>query len=140
MREDLKAIIAYKEAPTIFFTFSSADMHWPQLHSLFSKNSHNPTVQERRNNVINNPRLVDCFFTKRIESFWKHWLYDTLSAEWHWYRYEFQTRGSIHCHGMAKLKNDPGLCRLGEIALKGYIAEKDNATIKSSDISHDIKR
>ena len=70
----------------------------------------------------------------------KHWLYDTLSAEWHWYRYEFQARGSIHCHGMAKLKNYPGLCRLGEIALKGDMAEKDNATIKSSDILHDIKR
>ena len=70
----------------------------------------------------------------------RHWLYDTLSAEWHWYWYKFQARGSILCHGMAKLKNDPGLCRLGEIALKGYIAEKDNATIKSSDILHDIKR
>ena len=37
VREGLKAIIAYKEAPTSFlFAFSSADMHWPDLHSLFS--------------------------------------------------------------------------------------------------------
>ena len=30
----------------------------------------------------------------------------------------------IHCHGVAKLKNDPGLCELLERALKGYLAEK----------------
>ena len=47
-----------------------------------------------------------------------------------WYRYEFQARGSIHCHGTSKLKSDPGLCRLTEIALKGFIAEKQQ---KSSD-------
>lgn len=51
-------------------------------------------------------------------------MYDTLDAEWHWYRYEFQARGSIHCHGTAKLKNDPGLCKLAEIALKGFLAQK----------------
>lgn len=40
------------------------------------------------------------------------------------------TRGSIHCHGVAKLNNDPGLCKLSETALNGYLAEnsKDNAT------------
>ena len=35
IRQDLKAIIAAKGAPTIFFTFSSADRHWPELHSIF---------------------------------------------------------------------------------------------------------
>ena len=124
IREDLKAIILAKGAPTIFFTFSSADLHWPELHSLFSSNVDSLSVEDRRKNVIDNPHLVDWFFTKRFESFLKHWLYDTMNAEWHWYRYEFQARGSIHCHGTAKLKSDPGLCRLTERALKGFIAEK----------------
>ena len=125
VREELKAIIANKGPPTIFFTFSAADMHWPELHDIFghgcqSEHSHD----ERRKNVINNPHLVDWFFTKRIESFIKHWLYDTLDAEWHWYRFEYQHRGSIHCHGTAKLKNDPDLCKLTDIALKGFLAHK----------------
>lgn len=30
-----------------------------------------------------------------------------------------QSRGSIHCHGVAKLNNDPGLCKLSDTALKG---------------------
>ena len=48
-----------------------------------------------------------------------------------WYKFQYQARGSIHCHGVAKLKNDPGLCKLSERALKGYLAEKslDNAEL-----------
>ena len=44
VREDLKAIISFKEAPTctIFFTFSSAAMHWPDLCSLF----HEPFISQ----------------------------------------------------------------------------------------------
>ena len=44
-------------------------------------------------------------------------------------------RGSIHCHGVAKLKNDPGLCHLTQVALKGHLAEKalSSETNQSSD-------
>ena len=121
VQQDLKTIIAYKGAPTIFFTFSAADM--PELHKLLST-SDNDLAAEERSNVIENPHIVDWFFTKRLESFVKHWLYDCLGAEWHWYRYEFQARGSIHCHGIAKLKSDPGLCNLTDKALTGFLAEK----------------
>ena len=31
VREELKAIITNVGAPTIFFSFSSADMHWPRM-------------------------------------------------------------------------------------------------------------
>ena len=129
VREELKAIITNVGAPTLFFTFSSADMHWPELHALFNvnsncENSNDLTSEVRRQNVINNPHLVDWFFTQRIESFVKHWLYDTLDAKWHWFRYEYQGRGSIHCHGTAKLNNDPGLCQLTQTALKGFLAQK----------------
>jgi len=38
---------------------------------------------------------------------------------------------SVHCHGVAKLKNDPGLWKRSETAPKGYLAEKsfDNAEL-----------
>ena len=38
-RHELKAIITNVGAPTLFFTFSSVDMHWPDLHDLFYANS-----------------------------------------------------------------------------------------------------
>ena len=105
VRDELKAIITNVAAPTLFFTFSSADMHWPELHALFNAKGDNPNIcsKLRRQNVINNPHLVDWFFTQRLESFLKHWLYETLGAKWHWFRYEYQGGGSIHCHGTAKL-------------------------------------
>jgi hypothetical protein len=90
VREELKAIITNVGAPTLFFTFSSADMHWPELHALFGANTGNGTSEVRRQNVINNPHIVDWFFTQRLEKFVQHWLYDTLGAKWHWFRYEYQ--------------------------------------------------
>ena len=64
MRQDLKAIIAAKGAPTLFFTFSSADLHWPELHSSFSPDVAKLSVNDKRKNVIDNPHIVDWFFTK----------------------------------------------------------------------------
>ena len=80
-------------------------MHWPELHALFSSSLTNTTPESRRQNVINNPHITDWFFTQRLEIFIKHWLYSSLDAEWHWYRFEYQARGSIHCHGVATLVN-----------------------------------
>ena len=72
----------------------------------------------------------------------KYWLYDTLNAKWHWYRFEYQGRGSIHCHGTAKLSNDPGLCELTKIALKGYLAQKfkdEHVVVDSTQLDNDIE-
>ena len=142
VREELKAIITNVGAPTLFFTFSSADMHWPELHALFGANTGNATSEARRQNVINNPHIVDWFFTQRLEKFVKHWLYDTLGAKWHWFRYEYQGRGSIHCHGTAKLNNDPGLCQLTQTALKGFLAQKfknENDCSDTTELDQDIE-
>ena len=146
VREELKAIITSVGAPTLFFTFSSADMHWPELHALFKADTDselgNSTSEVRRQNVLNNPHVVDWFFTERLESFVKHWLYDTLGAKWHWFRYEYQGRGSIHCHGTAKLNNDPGLCQLTQTALKGFLAQKfkdENDCSDTTELDQDIE-
>ncbi|CAB4012614.1 Hypothetical predicted protein [Paramuricea clavata] len=142
VREELKAIITNVGAPTLFFTFSSADMHWPELHALFGANTGNATSEARRQNVINSPHIVDWFFTQRLEKFVKHWLYDTLGAKWHWFRYEYQGRGSIHCHDTAKLHNGPGLCQLTQTALKGFLAQKfknENDCSGTTELDQDIE-
>ena len=63
VREDLRAVIASVGAPTLFFTFSSADMHWPELHALFKSGphcgNHNSNCDVRQQNVIDNPHIVD---------------------------------------------------------------------------------
>ena len=70
---------------------------------------------ERQPHVFETPHILDWRFSERTDRFVKYWLYDSLGASWHWYRYEYAVqRGSIHCHGVAKLKNDPELCELTE--------------------------
>ena len=84
VKEDLKAIVTNVGTPTFFFTFSSADMHWAELHSLFYDSIDSElSSQDRCRNLIDNPHIVDWFFTQRLESFVKYWLYDTLDAKWH---------------------------------------------------------
>ena len=46
-RENLKAIISNVGPPTFFFTFSSADMHWLELHALFNSDGSNTQTSER---------------------------------------------------------------------------------------------
>ncbi|XP_066929609.1 uncharacterized protein [Clytia hemisphaerica] len=122
VKEKLKATITQMGTPTIFWTLSMADFHWPDIHDLFTSEESEST--DFRQNIIDNPHIVDWLFTERVKSFVKHWLYVSLDTEWHWYRFEFAVmRGSIHCHGLAKLKNDPGICNLTEKALKGFLAE-----------------
>lgn len=70
-----------------------------------------------------------------MENFIKFWLYNSLDAEWHWCRFEYQARGGIHGHRVAKLKNDPGLCTLFEKALKGYLVEMSINSADPADLS-----
>ena len=104
-KDDLKAIISQVGPPTVFFTLSCTEYHWPEFHHLFG----NRTIEElspteRQSNVLQNPHILDWLFTGRTDRFVKYWLYDSLGASWHWYRYEYAVqRGSIHCHGVAKL-------------------------------------
>ena len=65
--------------------------------------SHSMCIQA----IIDNPHLTDWFFTSRVSQWVEHWLYKTLDATWHWYRFEYQARGSTHAHGCVKLANDP---------------------------------
>ena len=125
-KEDLRATIAQVGPPTIFFTLSCAEYHWPEFHNLFDDSeSGNIPPDIRQQHVLQNPHILDCFFTERTDRFVKYWLKESLGSSWHWYRYEYAVqRGSIHCHGVAKLKNDPGLCKLTEVALQGFLATK----------------
>src|SRR6185369_8478732 len=95
----------------IFFTFSAADLHWPELHKLMpsSEDSMGETVSAKRynQNVIDNPHVAAWFFNKRFEVFLKDVLIKRWDLEDWWYRYEWQHRGSVHVHGIGKRRNAP---------------------------------
>ena len=82
VKEELKTTITQIGAPTIFWTLSCAEFHWSEFHPLFS-NDEVTNTEQLRSNVINNPHILDWFFTQRTESFVKRWLYGHLGASWH---------------------------------------------------------
>jgi len=59
-KEELKAVIAHAGAPKFVFTFSSADMHWPELHALFGNQVGDTDTNlpgNKRQNVIKSSYL-----------------------------------------------------------------------------------
>ena len=99
----------------------------------------NNQSQDFRANVINNPHILDWFFMQRTEQFVIWWLYNSLGAQWQWYKYEFAIqRGSIHCHGVAKLASGPDLCGL---TIKRFSSFEDqrNATLDLPNIGRLIR-
>jgi hypothetical protein len=58
---------------------------------------------------------------QRLQEFVRHWFNGILDVEWHWYRFEYQAGGSIHCHACAKLKNNPDIRKLRNMACVAFI-------------------
>jgi hypothetical protein len=59
----------------IFFTFSAADFHWPELHQLMPDDGEDSDFAKRRmKNIVDNPHVVSWFFDKCFETFF----YDVL--------------------------------------------------------------
>jgi len=96
----------------IFFTFSVADLQWSELHKLMPSSGNaegNAEVSAKRHhqNIVDNPHIAVWFFNKRFEIFFN----DVLKKQWNledwWYRFEWQHRGSVHVHGIGKIRNAP---------------------------------
>ena len=56
-----------------------------------------------------------------------------MDAEWFWYRFEYQARGSILAHGCAKLKNDPDIRLLHNKACLAFIENDKTRNELSTD-------
>ena len=127
--QELKSLFEQKEPAAFFWTVSSAENYWPELHSLLPHPTEtNVTHGMRVHTVVKSPHITDWFFHSKLKDFVNYWLHKTLNAEWYWFRYEYQARGSTHAHGCVKLKNDPGLCELVKVAALGWMEEKANKT------------
>ena len=94
--QELKVLLQQKGS-SFFFTLSSADNYWPQLHSLMPNGTSNTTYGGSVNAVIDNPHITDWFFHAKAADFIHHWLEESLDAEWHWCRSSIrQEEASMH--------------------------------------------
>lgn len=135
---ELKPLLEQMGPPTFFWTVSAADCHWPELHNLLTHRSNPPTYSHRVQAIIDQPHLTDWYFTSKLSDFLQCWLYDTLDTEWHWYRLEYQSRGSTHAHGCAKLKNDTGICALVQKAAAAWLIIQDDENMTDCDVQRII--
>src|SRR5262249_41423735 len=92
----------------VFFTFSAADLQWPELHKLIQTDANieeSDFMRNRMKNIVENPHTTAWFFNKRFELFFDEVLKIRWDLEDWWYRYEWQHRGSVHVHGIGKIRN-----------------------------------
>ena len=96
---------------------------------------HNPIIQNQMhshlNSIINvseNPHVVDEVFGIMLNNLFEEWLKKNYNIKWHFIRYEYQNRGTIHAHIILKLSDEPsigdhhGLIALGNLCIAGYEA------------------
>ena len=108
-----------KGIPTFFVTLSSADLHWPNLHDAINEHLKGRNVdymedvgQKRKRatkmqNIANNPHIVSGFFVERAERMFNEVYGDVIKDIW--YIFEWQSRGSIHLHGLLWMNDAPSL-------------------------------
>ena len=107
--------------PTLFFTVSFANLRSLALQGLLGVNAkdkkQNKEIYEKLMKGKGNPHVQDQFFMQITQNIIELWLVQTLKAKYWWIRFEFQWRGSIHCHGVAWIPEpSPGLVKLADIA------------------------
>ena len=126
----------------VFLTFSVADLHEQLLHEKLpgSEQYINKIVikdlsqiphgsdaslyideksdyQLRMKTVNANIDIVNAYLIKKVNLLWKHVLKPKFGGEDFIFRFEFQNRGSIHCHMVISVKHGPSYCEM-ELARK----------------------
>ena len=92
--------------PTISFTHSAADFHWPDLAHVL----HNDSEEfNQREAVVYNPAIADWYFYYCVQKFIECYDVDILGVSEHWLQFEWQHRGSPHIHHLAWLANAPNV-------------------------------
>ncbi|KAE8744175.1 hypothetical protein FOCC_FOCC009183 [Frankliniella occidentalis] len=111
---ELIEMVEQLKLPTVFFTLSSADLHWPELFSILAPDEDQVTMSEgrRRQLLQENPVIVDTFFLDRVESYIDLVLKPKFKVKDYWFRIEYQHRGSPHCHGLLWLEGAPDVTKL----------------------------
>ena len=110
---ELENMVLNLDAPHLFFTFSAADLQWHDLRSQmpgFEGLSELPEPQRLRTASTNlniNPHITAYYLVRRFKLFFKHVLSKVFGVRDHWYRFEWQERGSGHIHGFLWLEGPP---------------------------------
>ncbi|CAB1108166.1 unnamed protein product [Ectocarpus sp. CCAP 1310/34] len=125
---------------TTFTTYSAANHHWYDLFRLMPASGPEPApgegglirpVAERTRPLIDNPHLADWWIWERMHKLDEIFLGNAMAdASWFWMRAEWQSRASLHIHGMSSwnCEGDRRVTELSRTYLRVYIARRRRAT------------
>jgi len=130
-KKELTTLMDQEGPATFWFTLTMPNWMWKDLQQLFgdvpTQEEGEDTIsyekrceKEARKKYFESPHIVNEFFIKRCERF-VGFLFgpDCFDSLWTWYRFEWQRRGNIHVHGMARTKCDPGFTDLSKKVIDG---------------------
>lgn len=125
--------------PSVFFTLSAADYHWPDLFRIIcpDRDPASITESQRRRLMHENPATVAWFFEVRSNLFIKEFMCKFFSVQEYWYRFEWQHRGSPHVHGLFWLQDAPDCSDINSLSdadrqrIVSYFDQMVSATIGS---------
>ncbi|KAK3924474.1 ATP-dependent DNA helicase, partial [Frankliniella fusca] len=113
---ELDAMVDRFNLPTIFFSISAADCHWPRQFEILLTatniddcNVSQLTEKQRRTILIDNADLCADYFYESIKIFVVEVLVPFLKAYEYWFRFEWQMRGVGHIHGVLWLTDAPAV-------------------------------
>lgn len=89
---DLESMCDSLGIPTIFFTVSAADHHWPKLKELILQyvNMSNVSETEYCKLIYDNPKICSDYFYKSFVLFFENIVLGCFEVVDHWYRFEWQ--------------------------------------------------
>jgi hypothetical protein len=147
-KKDLFAMIRQLGLPTWFISLSAAETHWKPLLQSLHKISEGQmpsddeieafTWTDKTKLISSDPVSVARYFDFRVQQFFSLFLYSQLNPVGklldHFYRVEFQHRGSPHIHGLLWVDNTPKLDEVPDDELCNFI---DNyiSTLRSDPLS-----
>ena len=109
---DLQQMVRQLGPPCAYFTLSAADMQWPDLQRHMPSQPSSVEAERDRqrrtaSNVNDNPAITAWYFQKRFELFLATVIKPLFKVTDHWFRYEWQARGSSHVHGLIWSRTAP---------------------------------
>ena len=114
-KNELEVVVRQLGTPSLFFTLSAADLQWDDFYThlpdaerakYLASTKHERDVQAARC-LQENPLLAAHWLTIRLNIFMNTVLSTVFKFKDHWYRFEWQARGSGHIHGFLWVENAP---------------------------------
>ncbi|KAI8408237.1 hypothetical protein FOFC_11175 [Fusarium oxysporum] len=114
-RRELESYAYNLDCPGAFITFSPADLHWRSLYQHLPQFQDWQELPEQQRMGMSskllrdNPHIAAWHFYRRFGLFRDIVLKQKFNVTDYWNRYEWQGRGSSHCHGLFWMDGAPSV-------------------------------